>query len=178
MGNHSILPFGASLIAVVLGCIVYAQQEAPLSNEESSETAASLGGEIRPHRFRGVFPSRISGRGKQSNDTLAWDIDSEPSRQDVVIPPPQSEAPFLEDLAEWLSVPIPENATPGDIALAIKQALSERVTSPDTVLSDESFKECYEAIPTTRDAEIFKAYHTFIKKVEGKKVIPINYENF
>lgn len=86
--------------------------------------------------------------------------------------PPQSEAPFLKSLASWLSVSIPNNATPGDIEFAIRQALSESSYSGE-VLSDEAFAECCAAIPTTKDTEIFKAYHAFIKKVAGKKIFVI-----
>ena len=87
---------------------------------------------------------------------------------------PQSEAPYLKELAEWLSVPIPKNATPGDIASAIKQALSETTRYSGAVLSAEAFEECRAAIPTTKDTKIFEAYHALITKVAGKKIIVLN----
>lgn len=173
MGNRSILPFGASLVvAVTLGGMSYAaQREALPPKEASTATSVSANDETKPHSIRDALRGLIAGREQQTGETSALDVDSEPPKQTDIVPPPQSEAPFLKDLASWLSVTIPENATSGDIALAIKEALSVRVAYPDTVLSDEAFEECYAAIPTTKDAETFKAYHTFIKKVAGKRVV-------
>lgn len=93
--------------------------------------------------------------------------------QDPPPPPPQSEATFLRDLAAWLSVPIPENATPGYISFAIQQALSIIPPYSGEVFSEESFKKYKAAFLTKKDVETFEAYHAFIKKVEGKKVIVI-----
>ena len=85
--------------------------------------------------------------------------------------PAPSEAPYLKDLAAWLSVPIPKDATSGDIEFAIKQAISESVRYSDEVLTDEAVMECRDAIPTTKDTKTFEAYHAFIKKIAGKKII-------
>ena len=152
--------FGAtSALALLLGVIAYAQLEASPTEKATAAPSKREGDSCLTHdAWHGlIFGSPDTG--------LA------PPEPIDVGSPPQSEAPFLKDLANWLSVPIPENATPGDIELAIKEALSETVTCPVTVLSDEAFKECYAVIPTTRDAEIFKEYHDYFKKIEGKRIV-------
>lgn len=76
------------------------------------------------------------------------------------------------ELAEWLAVPIPKDATPSDISSAIKWALSDNSTLyPGEVLTDDAFEECRAAIPTTKDTETFESYHAFIKKVAGKRIV-------
>lgn len=79
----------------------------------------------------------------------------------------------MKELAEWLSVPIKDNATPGEISFAIRQALSETMRYSGEVLSDEAFEECRAAIPTTKDTEIFEAYHAFIKRIAGRIIVVI-----
>lgn len=135
------------------------------SHSEEDATKRSFGGRIR---------ERIHW-GRRTDDDSQTERDDLPAetQETAFSPPPQSESTHLKELAEWLSVPIPKDATPGDIAFAIRQALSDSTRYSGEVLSDEAFEECKAAIPTTKDTETFEAYHRFIKKVAGKKVIVI-----
>ena len=84
------------------------------------------------------------------------------------------EAELLKNLATWLSIEIPENATPDIIALSIKQALDDSLQYRGEVLSVEASEECKAAIPTTKDTETFEAYHVFIKKIAGKRILVLD----
>lgn len=120
------------------------------------------------------FRDRVRDRRQRRSADSQMELDDLPVQPQDPPPPPQSEAPFLRDLAAWLSVPIPENATPGDISFAIQHAFSIIPPYSGEVFSEESFKKYKAAFLTNKDAETFEAYHAFIKKVEGKKVFVLN----
>lgn len=162
-------------LAALLGGIASAQQESVRPPEELKNTLSSRPREPRKsigETFRGL----VSGLQRQEDNTV--DPVLEGGLSTAITSPasdaPQSEAPYLKELAEWLSVPIPEHATPGEISSAIRQRISDTMRYSGEVLSDEAFEECRAAIPTTKDTETFEAYHAFIKKVVGKKVIVLN----
>ena len=167
----------AAASVVLLGGIVSAQEK-PRSRPKDATGKIVQGDEASPKRSVGE-----SIRGRIQDWRQRKSGDSQTEQDDLPAPPqnplaPQLEAPFLRDLAAWLSVPIPENAPPGDISFAIQQALAIIPPYSGEVFSDESFKKYKAAFLTKRDAETFEAYHAFLKKVAGKKVILINYENF
>lgn len=148
-------------------------QEYPFSPAKDAMEKTSRSEEDSPRRSVGGFIRDRIHRRRQPDEVSQVEPDVGPAEpQDTSsTPPSQPEAPYLKELAEWLSVPIPKDATPGDIAFAIRQALSDSTRYPGEVLSDEAFKECKAAIPTTKDTEIFEAYHAFIKKVAGKRIV-------
>ena len=153
---------------VLVGAVASAQQGPPATTADQKtvdggEAVRSNGNPVRDivSRFR-----------RHGDDELAsGDSDDRRSATPPPLPQqPQSEAPFLRDLADRLSVPIPEDGTPGDISFAIRQALSQTTRYSGDVLSDEAFEECRAVIPTTKDTKIFEAYHAFIKKIARKKI--------
>ena len=85
--------------------------------------------------------------------------------------PSPSETFYLREIAASLGMTPSSDKTPGDIAFDIEQKLKNHQKYRDTVLADEAFNECKTAIPTTKDTETFEAYHAFIKKIAGKRVI-------
>ncbi len=163
----------AAVVSSVLLVGITPAQEFPFSPAKDAIEKASRSEEDAPKRsFGGRIRERIQ-RGRQTDDDSQTERDdlSAETQETSFSPPPQSESTYLKELAEWLSVPIPKDATPGDIAFAIRQALSETTRYSGEVLSDEAFEECKAAIPTTKDTETFAAYHRFIKKVAGKRVV-------
>ncbi len=154
-------------------------QEYPFSPAKDAIEKTSRSEEDAPRRSKGGFLRGLFHGRRQPDDVSQMEPEDLPAEpQDTTFSsPPQSESTYLKELAEWLSVPIPKEATPGDIAFAIRQALSETVTYPGTVLSDKAFEECKADISTSKDRETFEQYHRFIKEVAGKKVILINHEN-
>ena len=137
----------------------------------------SSGPEEHPKRSIGeTFRGLVSGlQRKGDDDAVSAPGDELPtSGSSLASATSQPETPYLKELAEWLSVPIPDNATPGEISFAIRQALSETLRYSGEVLSDEAYEECKAAIPTTKDTETFEAYHAFITKVAGKKLVVID----
>lgn len=89
-------------------------------------------------------------------------------------PPPTSsnaEATYLREIATSLGLSPSSDKTPGDIASAIQQALGNSQKFRGEVLSDSAFRDCKDAIPTIKDTETFEAYHSFIKKVAGKRIL-------
>lgn len=82
-----------------------------------------------------------------------------------------TETTYLREIATSLGLSPSSDKTPGDIAFDIKQALDNSQKFRGEVLSDSAFKDCKDAIPTTKDTETFEAYHTFIKKVAGKRIL-------
>lgn len=154
-------------------------QEYPFSPAKDAIEKTSRSEEDAPKRsFGGRIRERIH-RGRQPDDDSQTERDDLPAKtqETSFSPPPQSESTYLKELAEWLSVPIPKDATPGDIYFSIRQVLSDSTRYPGEVLSDEAFKECKAAIPTTKDTETFEAYHAFIKKVEGKRILVLDCDN-
>ncbi len=165
----------AAASSVLLVGITLAQ-EYPFSPAKDAIEKTSHSEEDAPKRsFGGRIRERIHW-GRRTDDDSQTERDDLPAetQETAFSPPSQSESTYLKELAEWLSVPIPKDATPDNIAFAIRQALSDSTRYPGEVLSDEAFKECKAAIPTTKDTETFEAYHRFIKKVAGKKVIVLN----
>lgn len=171
----------AAAASAVLLCGIAPAQDEPVSPPNDVADKTVRVGNEAPRRsimesVRGFvrdWRQRTGGNSQMEQN----DLPDEP-QEITPPPPPQSEAPFLKELAEWLSVPIPENATPGDIAFAIRHALSDNTTRySGEVLSTEAFKECRAAIPTTKDRTIFDAYHKFIKKVAGKRILVLDCDN-
>ena len=167
--NHRFAPVlcGSMIAAILLGGIATAQQESDLTSVSSLRVPESFRSETRYRSLSETFRGIGSRLRRHEEEESAKERQEPPT----ALPSPQSEASYLQELAEWLSVPIPENATSGDISFAIKQALSETTRYSGAVLSDEAFDECRAAIPTTKDTEIFEAYHAFVKKVAGKKLV-------
>ena len=86
-------------------------------------------------------------------------------------PPPPTESVYLRQIATSLGLPPSSDKTPGDIAFDISQVLDNTQRYKGDVLTDQSYDECKAAIPTSKDTEIFEAYHAFIKKVAGKRIV-------
>ena len=90
---------------------------------------------------------------------------------------PQSssqETVYLKEIASVLSIPVSDKDTPGDIAFKIRQRLENTERYRGDILSDESFTKAKSALRISEDAETFTEYHTFIKKVAGKKMVVID----
>lgn len=85
--------------------------------------------------------------------------------------PVDSESFYLREIAASLGLSPSSDKTLGDIAFDIGQVLNSVQRYKGGVLSDQSFDECKAAIPTSKDTEIFEAYHAFIKKIEGKRIV-------
>ena len=85
-----------------------------------------------------------------------------------------SESVYLREIATSLGLSPSSDKTPGDIAFDISQALNNAQRYKGGVLTDHAFGECKAAIPTDEDTETFEAYHKFIKKIAGKKIVIIN----
>lgn len=90
--------------------------------------------------------------------------------------PVDSESFYLREIATTLGLAPSSDKTPGDIAFDISQVLNNTQRYKGGVLSDQSFDECKAAIPTSKDTEIFEAYHAFIKKINGKRLIILDSE--
>lgn len=96
-------------------------------------------------------------------------------------PPPPSELRYLKELAKELSIPVPDLATPSEIAFAIKTRIKEaerrRIKNTERyggeILSEESFEMVRSSIPIPSVEKIIVDYHKFIKKIAGKKIIVI-----
>lgn len=85
-----------------------------------------------------------------------------------------SESVYLREIATTLGLAPSSDKTPGDIAFDISQVLNNTQRYKGGVLTDQSFTECKAAIPTSKDTEIFEAYHAFIKKIAGKRIVIID----
>ncbi len=85
--------------------------------------------------------------------------------------PVVSESVYLREVASSLGLSPSSDKTPGDIASDIGQVLNNAQRYKGGVLTDQAFDEYKAAIPTSKDTETFEAYHKFIKKIEGKKII-------
>lgn len=90
--------------------------------------------------------------------------------------PVVSESVYLRDIAKSLGLSPSSDKTPGDIAFDIGQVLTNVQRYKGGVLTDQSFNECKAAIPTSKDTETFEAYHAFIKKINGKRLIILDSE--
>ena len=82
-----------------------------------------------------------------------------------------SESVYLREIAASLGLSPSSDKTPGDIAFDIGQVLNNTQRYKGGVLNDQVFDECKAAIPTTKDTETFEAYHVFIKKIAGKRIV-------
>ena len=82
-----------------------------------------------------------------------------------------SECESLKEIAEFLSIPTPSVFQPGDYKREILLKLRNEKPYKGEVLSTNAFEECKAAIPTKKDTETFEAYHKFIKKIAGKRLI-------
>lgn len=107
----------------------------------------------------------ISRKNIRSNPSSPQPISSQPPT------PVVSESVYLREIATSLGLSPSSDKTPGDIAFDIGQVLNNTQRYKGGVLTDQSFNECKAAIPTSNDTEIFGAYHEFIKKVAGKRIV-------
>lgn len=81
---------------------------------------------------------------------------------------------YLREIAVTLGFTPQPGQMPGDIARVIQQKLDNSEEYHGDVFTVDSFRECKAAISTTKDKATFEAYHAFIKKIEGKKVVILN----
>ena len=170
MRLHAILLLCAFVVSATLlaGLASIQQNGAVLRDSDNVYDGLNpIGAERHPKHRDNKFRDLFSFKRAENDAPTNAASDSAKSPVDMAS---QSEAPYLKSLASWLSVKIPRNATPGDIEFAIRQKFSE-IPYCGEVLSDEAFAECCAAIPTTRDTETFKAYHAFIKKIAGKRMV-------
>lgn len=115
-------------------------------------------------RYKGV-------RRGTKNDELQGSEWMSPHVQREQPPSASPESEYLKEIAPVLSIPVLKDDTPGDIAFKIKQCVGSAERYRGNVLSAESFGKAKSAIRIPADAETFKAYHIFIKKVVGKRII-------
>lgn len=97
-----------------------------------------------------------------------------PHNQRCQTPSVSPESEYLKEIASLLSIPVSKDDTPGDITFKIKQCIANSERYRGNVLSDKSFEKAKSAIRIPADAETFKAYHAFIKKIAGKKIYVID----
>ena len=114
-----------------------------------------------------------SGHRRTENEGLSV-LGEKLSDAHVQAPTAPSESEYLKEIASVLSIPVLKDDTPGDIAFKIKQCVGSAERYRGNVLSDESFEKAKSAIRIPADAETFKAYHIFIKKVAGKRIIVLD----
>ncbi|MGN0833157.1 MAG: hypothetical protein ACI4RD_05855 [Kiritimatiellia bacterium] len=86
-------------------------------------------------------------------------------------PPPKPESVYLREIAVSLGLSPSSDKTPGDIVFDIRRVLDDSRQYKGDVLDDSSFEECKNAILTSKDTKIFEAYHSFIKKIAGKRIV-------
>lgn len=82
-----------------------------------------------------------------------------------------SESYYLREIAASLGLSPSLDKTPGDIAFDIKQALGDSQKYKGNVFSDEEFDKYRKAFLTNNDVKTFEDYHTFAKKVAGKRIV-------
>ena len=118
------------------------------------------------------FGERHEGAHRgMTNNMLQGSEWMSPHEQRNQTPPAPPESEYLKEIASVLSIPVSKEDTPGDIAFKIKQCIGNAERYRGEVLSDESFELAKSAIGIPTDAETFKAYHAFIKKVIGKRIV-------
>ena len=82
-----------------------------------------------------------------------------------------SEAVFLLDIAKRLGIDEPYDKTPGDIAFDIERCLNHSTSYCGGTLSSDAFANIREAILNPEEQKMFQAYHDFIRKVEGRRIL-------
>lgn len=112
-----------------------------------------------------------SGRRRTEDDELSVSERESPPVTHIQTPAPLSESEYLKEIAALLSISVPKDDTPGDIAFKIKQCIENAERYRWNVLSDESFEKAKSAIRIPADAKTFAEYHKFIKRIEGKKLL-------
>lgn len=124
-------------------------------------------------KVRGVLPSKRdqSGRRRMEEDELSVSERESTHVTHVQTPTTPLESEYLREIALVFSIPVSKDDTPGDIAFKIKQYIGSTERYRGEVLSDESFEKAKSSIRIPADAETFRAYHIFIKKVVGKRII-------
>ena len=125
----------------------------------------------------GVFPGKRDETERRRMEDDGPSVSERDSPQVTHIQPSTtpSESEYLGEIASVLSIPVSKDDTPGDIAFKIKQRIGHAERYRGEVLSDESFELAKSAIGIPADAETFTQYHKFIKKIEGKKVLILDY---
>ena len=129
-------------------------------------------------RFRSIFPKKGEAKSDESSvGTIVGDADS--AKIDLATPPhqAQSEAFWLKKIAAALSIHVTDDDQPDNIAFKIEQRLLSAEKYKGGVMSEESAANIKEAIVSDADAEIFAAYHAFIQKIAGKKLLILDNEN-
>ena len=84
-----------------------------------------------------------------------------------------SEATFLLDIAKRLGIEESPGRKPDEIAFDIEQRLNQSIKYRGGVMSSKSFGNVKDAILNSEDQEKFQAYHDFIHKVDGKRILII-----
>ncbi len=169
--------------AVVFGVAV-CQSESPNARVPQLDTDLRYGGHCvqeekggGPKRGRSsrFLPSNWRGgrNGDSGNKEFATPEEGPPDAKPSKTPQKSIELVYLKEIASVLSIPVSGDDMPDNIVFKIKQCIGPAERYRGEVLSEESFAECCAAIPTKKDTEIFKAYHTFIKKIAGKKILAI-----
>jgi len=150
-------------------------QEKDVSVPVVHDARKPLSGTKKRTRGLGFFTSKReqSGRRRMEKDELSVSGLESSHVTHIQTPTTPSESEYLKEIASMLSVSVSKDDTPGDIAFKVKQRLGHVERYRGEVLSDESFALAKSAIGIPKDAEIFKAYHAFVKKIEGKKILVI-----
>ena len=148
-------------------------QEKDVSGSVVHGTRKPLSGAKKRTWGLGIFTSKRdqSGRRKMEEDELSVSGMESTHVTHIQTPATPSESDYLKEIASVLSIPVSKDDTPGDIAFKIKQCIGHAERYRGEVLSDESFELAKSAIGIPKDAETFKSYHDFIKKVEGKRIM-------
>ena len=92
-------------------------------------------------------------------------------RQTTTTTSSNAEATYLREIAMSLGLSPSSDKTPGVMAFDIKQALGNSQKYTGDVFSGEAFDKYRKAFLTNKDAETFEAYHSFIKKIAGKRIL-------
>lgn len=121
--------------------------------------------------YSSVKRNETGRRRVEKNDSHQESEMISPQVSSVAKPPIPSESEYLKEIASALSIPVSKDDTPGDIAFKIKQRIGYAERYRGEVLSDESFELAKSAIGIPKDAETFKTYHAFVKKIAGKRIM-------
>ena len=126
----------------------------------------------------GIFSVKRDEAGHRTAEDNVLSASEKETPHVTLVQPPAAplESEYLKEIASVLLIPVSKDDTPGDIAFKIKQCIVHAERYNGEVLSDKSFELAKSAIGIPSDAETFKAYQTFIKKIAGKKILVIGKE--
>ena len=97
--------------------------------------------------------------------------EAEEKNGDVPTRLPSQELKCLKEIAAKLSITVPNDDSPDNIAFLIKQRLEKTERYRGSVLSEENARDVKSQILEQSDAETFADYHAFIKKIAGKRIL-------